>query len=82
MIRGLLHYALGDLENGLNDLDKCLNESTKPNPLIFYLIGMIFAETGRLNDAISEFKRAIDNDKDHHIPEAYLNLAKCMLLTG
>jgi hypothetical protein len=47
MIRGLLHYALGDLDSALNDFDKCLNESIKPTPLIFYLIGMILAETGR-----------------------------------
>lgn len=53
MIRGLLHYALGDPDSAFNDLEKYLNESTKPNPLAFYLIGIIFAETGRLNEAIS-----------------------------
>lgn len=43
MIRGLLHYALGDLDKALKDLDQCLSESTKPNPLVFYLVGLIFA---------------------------------------
>ena len=43
MIRGLLHYALGDLDSALKDLEQCLNESTKPNPMVFYLIGLIFA---------------------------------------
>ena len=38
MIRGLLHYALGDLNSDLSDLDKILNESTKTNPLTFNLI--------------------------------------------
>ena len=47
MIRGLLYYALGDLDSALKDFDQCLNESTKPNPLVFYLIGMVFAETGK-----------------------------------
>ena len=43
MIRGLLHYSLGDLDKALKDLDQCLSESTKPNPLVFYLVGLIFA---------------------------------------
>lgn len=73
MIRGLLHYALGDLDSGLSDLDKLLNEST------FNLIGV---ETGKLTVAISEFKRAIENDKDNHSPETLLSLDKCLLLTG
>lgn len=47
MIRGLLHYALGDSDSALKDFDQCLNESTKPNPMVFYLIGLIFAETGK-----------------------------------
>jgi len=53
---------LGDQDSALKDLDQCLTESTKPNPLVFYLVGLLFAETGRYNDAIGEFKRAIDND--------------------
>jgi tetratricopeptide (TPR) repeat protein len=52
MIRGLLHYALGDMDNALKDLDQCLSDSTKPNPLVFYLVGMIFAQTGRYSEAI------------------------------
>ena len=52
MIRGLLNYALNDLDTALKDFDQCLNESTKPNPMVFYLIGLIFAETGRYSDAI------------------------------
>lgn len=47
MIRGLLEFALGNSDAALKDLDQCLTESTKPNPLVFYLIGLIFAETGR-----------------------------------
>ena len=43
MISGLLHYALGDLDRALKDLDQCLSESTKPNPIVFYLVGLIFA---------------------------------------
>jgi tetratricopeptide (TPR) repeat protein len=82
MIRGLLHYALADPDAAFNDLEKYLNESTKPSPLALYLIGIIFAETGRLTEAIAEFRKVIEQDKDHHIPEALLNMAKCMLLTG
>ena len=82
MVSGILHYALGDLDRALKELDQCLSESTKPNPLVFYLVGLIFAESGRFNEAVSEFKRAIDNDEKHTIPEAYLSRAKCMLLTG
>jgi len=52
MIRGLLEYSLGDLDAALKDFDQCLNESTKPNPLVFYLIGLIFAETGKYSEAI------------------------------
>ena len=52
MIRGLLHYALGDLDSALKDLEQCLNESTKPIPIVFYLIGLIFSETGNYEDAI------------------------------
>ena len=52
MIRGLLHYALGDLDSALKDLEQCLNESTKPMPIVFYLIGLIFSETGNYEDAI------------------------------
>lgn len=49
--------------------------------MVFYLIGLIFAETGKYADAIGEFRRAIDNDDRHILPQAYLNRAKCMLLT-
>lgn len=49
--------------------------------MVFYMIGLVFAETGRYSEAIGEFKRAIDNDEKHLIPEAYLSRAKCMLLT-
>ena len=80
MIRGLLHYALGDLDSALKDLEQCLNESTKPIPIVFYLIGLIFSETGNYEDAIKEFTRVIDNDSRHIIPEAYLNRAKCKIL--
>lgn len=52
MIRGLLHYALGDMDSALKDLDQCLSDSTKPNPLVFYLLGMVFAQTGRYSEAI------------------------------
>ena len=68
MISGFLHYALGDLDRALKDLDQCLSESTKPNPIVFYLVGLIFAESGRFNEAVSEFKRAIDNDDKHTLP--------------
>jgi hypothetical protein len=43
MIRGLLHYALGDTDSALKDLDQCLSDSPKPNALVFYLSGLIFA---------------------------------------
>lgn len=82
MISGLLHYALGDLDKALKDLDQCLSESTKPSPLVFYLVGLIFAESGRFNEALSEFKRAIDNDDKHTLPESYLSRARCLVLTG
>lgn len=62
MIRGLLNYALGDLDAALKDFDQCLNESTKPNALVYYLIGLIFAQTGKYSEAIVQFKRSIDND--------------------
>ena len=31
MVRGLLNYSLGNLNEELIDFDQCLNESTKPN---------------------------------------------------
>lgn len=68
LIRGLLYYALADPDSAFNDIEKYLNQTTKPSPLAYYLIGMIFAETGRLSEAISEFKKVIEQDKDHHVP--------------
>lgn len=59
MIRGLILYALGDPDSAYNDLDKCYTESTKPHPLAFYLTGLILAEKGKNDLAISEFKRTI-----------------------
>lgn len=48
-----------------------------------YLNGLVLAEHyGRYEDAIEEFKKAINSEDDHKIPEIYLNKAKCLLLNG
>ena len=83
MVRGFIHYALGDPETGLTFLDKCMNESIKHSPLNLYLNGLILAQHyGRYEDAIEEFKKAINSEEEHKIPEIYLNRAKCLLLHG
>lgn len=83
LVKGFIHYALGDGEKGLADLDKYMNEAMKQSPLNLYLNGMILAEHfGRYEEAIEEFKKAISAEEDHKIPEIYLNRAKCQLLNG
>lgn len=60
MVRGFLYYSLGDLEKALFDFDKCMAESVKQNPLNFYLNGMILGELGKNEEAIDEFKKALN----------------------
>jgi tetratricopeptide (TPR) repeat protein len=59
-VRGFLYYSLGDLEKALSDFDKCMAESVKQNPLNFYLNGMILGELGKNEEAIDEFKKALN----------------------
>ena len=60
LVRGFLNYATGDLEKALDDLDKCLRESIKQHSLNFYLNGLILGELGKNEEAIDEFKKALD----------------------
>ena len=60
-----------------------MSESTKHLPINFYLNGLVLANYyNRYEDAIDEFKKALNAEEDHKIPEIYLNKAKCLLLNG
>lgn len=82
LVRGFLNYATGDLQKALDDLDKCLRESIKQHSLNFYLNGLILGELGKNEEAIDEFKKALDAEIGQKIPEIYLNRAKSLLLIG
>lgn len=43
LVRSFLHYALGEAEKALEDLDKFMSDTTKHQPIHFYLNGMILA---------------------------------------
>lgn len=69
LVRSFLHYAIGSAEKALEDLDKCMGDTIKHQPIHFYLNGMILAEHyGRYEEAIEEFKKALSAEGDHKIP--------------
>ena len=60
-----------------------MGDTIKHQPIHFYLNGLILAEYyNRYEEAIEEFKKALNAESDHKIPEIYLNRAKCLLLLG
>lgn len=69
LVRAFLNYALGEGEKALEDLDKCLADTIKHQPIHFYLNGLILAEHfGRYEQAIEEFKKALNTESEHKIP--------------
>lgn len=44
LVRSFLNYAIGESEKAIEDLDKCMSDTVKHQPIHYYLNGMILAE--------------------------------------
>ncbi len=72
-------YLNGDIQKSIKYVDKCITID-KTNPYFFELKGQIFYENGKVNDAIINYKKALEisNNEKHF----FLALAKATYASG
>ncbi|MBA3912961.1 MAG: sulfatase-like hydrolase/transferase [Acidobacteriales bacterium] len=69
---GILQYRLGEYEQAARHLAAAVQMGIKEAP-IYNFLGICYSRTGRLNDAVANYKSALAVDDD--LAEAHLNLA-------
>ena len=74
--RGDKHVVQGQISHAINDFNKALNKADSDEKILStrFVLGGLYEQVGKFNQAIDEFLRITDHDEA--TKEAYLKLAK------
>ncbi|CAK95205.1 unnamed protein product (macronuclear) [Paramecium tetraurelia] len=78
--KGILHFALGNLDQSAVDLEQAIEKSEDNQAQHYYVRGLLYCQRQLFKQAVNDFSICLSLDQNH--PESYLNRCKLLTMMG